>query len=79
MIIDIRCNWPPTAWVALTGYRAFLHDPAVHPEPDASKPQRFRVLDKDSEGNLRDDSSTQLKPQGSQQHLGTADAWSTYR
>ena len=36
----------------LTGCRAILHDPAVYPEPDAFKPERF--LDKD--GNLRDDS-----------------------
>jgi len=35
----------------LTGCRRILHDPAVYPEPDAFKPERF--LDK--EGNLCDD------------------------
>ena len=39
-------------WIPLTGSRAILHDPAVYPEPDAFKPERF--LDKD--GKLREDS-----------------------
>ncbi|KAF8266320.1 cytochrome P450 [Lactarius quietus] len=42
----------PKCAVVLANTWAILHDPAVYPEPDAFKPERF--LDK--EGNLRDDS-----------------------
>lgn len=41
----------PKSAVVIANTWAILHDPAVYPEPDAFKPERF--LDK--EGNLRDD------------------------
>jgi len=40
----------PFSSVSMT-FRAILHDPAMYPEPDAFKPERFI----NSDGSLRDD------------------------
>jgi cytochrome P450 len=37
--------------MASTIFRAILHDPAIYPDPDAFKPERFL----NSDGSLRDD------------------------
>jgi cytochrome P450 len=45
------CYFLSAFWAVLTPFRAILHDPAVYPEPDVFKPDRFLNPD----GSLRDD------------------------
>jgi cytochrome P450 len=47
----VNYNLPYDANVAWVIFRAILHDPALYPEPDIFKPERFLNAD----GSLRDD------------------------